>query len=91
VIFPCPVCRGRVAIDVFEQRLDGACRLCGGLGKLNTESMCRCGRPAVKVSGNVETCLNAGCIGDALRVQAPVSKVEESDDDVQWGNWPFCT
>ncbi len=43
--------------------------MCGGRGFIDNEHVCRCGRPAIRVSGNLETCANAKCVEKALGIQ----------------------
>jgi hypothetical protein len=92
----CPNCFNKVSTDVFTQREDLPCFMCGGRGFIDNEHVCRCGRPAIRVSGNVETCANEKCVEKALGIQNgtvsqtefnPSMNWEDMDDKERYDHW----
>jgi hypothetical protein len=57
----CPMCFGRPINDVMARISSRPCSFCGGLGVLNTEASCKCGRPAVRKLNSVGICTRFEC------------------------------
>lgn len=68
----CPMCRGRQTNNVFARIISGPCDYCGGQGKLETNRMCECGRPAVKRTNEIWHCARLQCGEQALKGQKNV-------------------
>jgi hypothetical protein len=64
----CPMCKGRPVNQIHARIGSAPCDLCNGMGVLNTEAMCKCGRPAVVKLNGVEICTRWQC-GKALLEQ----------------------
>jgi len=94
MIVECPNCRNKVSIDPFAQDEDVPCFMCAGKGFIDNEHICMCGRPAIRVSGNVETCPNEKCISKALGIQTPTQTSfspdmawEEMTEQEKYDHW----
>lgn len=61
MIKPCPICKGRPVNTVLSRLINGVCELCNGLGKVDTEKICECGRPATKTLAGKEVCTRYEC------------------------------
>lgn len=55
------MCHGRGVNNVKAQFMNPACDLCGGRGTVDTEKICKCGRPAIRIVGNEEICTHIMC------------------------------
>lgn len=62
----CPMCKGRHPNNVFARILSTPCDFCGGLGVLDTESSCKCGRPAVRKLNENKICTRYECAKEVL-------------------------
>ena len=70
MVVMCPNCRGMgFVISVFTSKADTSCSWCDGKRKVDTEQTCKCGRPAVRMTGMVLTCTHKRCIDQVLGVQ----------------------
>ena len=58
---PCPSCRGHG----FESHKP--CILCAGRSFVDTEQVCTCGRPAVKIAGGTVVCFSDYCYDRAIK------------------------
>lgn len=58
---PCPMCHGRPVNNVFARLSNGPCTYCGGLGCVDTEAVCKCGRPAVIKIKDTKVCTRFEC------------------------------
>ena len=61
MIKPCPMCYGRQVNNVFARTFNGPCSYCGGRGQVNTDAVCRCGRPAVQLVKKHMVCTRIDC------------------------------
>lgn len=72
----CPLCRSRNWNDVRGQFISSPCEFCGGSGKVDTEVICNCGRPAISVIRDEEekvlgyTCTHFDCGKRLLEAKA---------------------
>ena len=58
----CPMCRNRQVNNVHARLANGPCDYCAGLGHVNTEISCKCGRPGVlSIRDKAEKFLGAVC------------------------------
>jgi hypothetical protein len=73
-IKPCPFCKGRSVNNVMARLISGPCELCNGLGQLDTEKVCGCGRPATKLLAGREICTRFEC---GVKVLEAKKKEEE--------------
>jgi len=55
------MCKGRQICDVFAHFMNGACNYCAGVGVLDTDVTCTCGRPAVLEMNGIHVCTRAEC------------------------------
>ena len=71
MLVKCPVCKGNplAQTNAFEQLQDWPCMMCLGLGKVDNEIKCVCGRPAIRYAGMLLVCSNDDCVNTALGVQ----------------------
>ncbi len=65
---PCPMCKGRTPNNVFARLISGPCDYCGGKGVLETEKICKCGRPAVFETKGILHCTRVTCGEQALKI-----------------------
>lgn len=57
---PCPSCQGHG----FNSHLP--CVMCDGRSFVDTEQICACGRPAVKIAGDTIVCFSSYCYDKAI-------------------------
>jgi hypothetical protein len=57
----CPMCLGHEPNNVHARVSNPPCSYCGGRGVLNTEVMCRCGRPGIRKLNDVSICGSYEC------------------------------
>lgn len=62
----CPMCGGRPTNSVFARLRNPPCDFCGGGGKVDTELVCSCGRPAVRKTNGKDHCTRFECGKAAL-------------------------
>lgn len=67
MIVECPECRGKAHSSVFGFFGMEACRMCNDEHVIDTERVCECGRPAVRVVDNENICLRKPCLERVLR------------------------
>lgn len=63
----CPMCLGHPVNDPQARIKSQPCYLCGGLGTLDTDKICTCGRPAVKEAEGKWICVNFECLAALLK------------------------
>lgn len=75
MIRPCPLCLGKMDVRPLDQKYIRKCTMCDGLGKVNTENTCECGRPAVVLIGDTLVCTTKACQEKAVKAPVDTSKV----------------
>lgn len=74
----CPYCRGHRSVD------GKPCSMCV-MGKVDTESVCTCGRPAVLAIADTITCMHVTCVDAAIK---PLKKEQTSEATAEtWGDF----
>ena len=76
MIATCPQCKDRPVVSPSVQLLDMPCDMCDGEGFVDTECVCECGRPAVRVIADTMTCTKWECIELALKVSTAASSID---------------
>lgn len=70
---PCPQCQGHG----FNSHLP--CVLCDGRSFVDTEQICACGRPAVKIAGDTVVCFSSYCYDKAIE---PKTSSDANEDNM---------
>ena len=66
MISPCPLCKGRPINNVMARFANGPCEFCAGCGTVDTDLMCKCGKPGVKKLNGIDICTRFECGKAAL-------------------------
>ena len=62
----CPMCRGRLVNKPLARLMNPPCDYCGGKGEVDTDLICNCGRPAVKLVNEQHVCTRYECGKQAI-------------------------
>lgn len=60
MVVRCPFCLGMLSVD------GKLCAVCA-TGKINTEAVCGCGRPAIRTAGPLLVCAQVACYDEAVK------------------------
>lgn len=74
MIYECPMCFGKPLCQPLARTYDGPCDYCGGDGLVDTESVCKCGRPGIRLVEGVMVCTRFTCITAILDKKKGVVK-----------------
>jgi ferredoxin-thioredoxin reductase catalytic subunit len=61
MIEPCPLCKGRLTNSPKARISNPPCDYCAGHGMVDTDRVCKCGRPAVLVTNGQMHCTLFAC------------------------------
>lgn len=66
MLVKCPMCQGHPVNTVLSRILNAPCDFCGGKGQVDTVSVCRCGRPAIRLIEEAKICTRFACLNEVL-------------------------
>jgi hypothetical protein len=62
----CPTCFNRPFVVPSARLADPVCPMCGGMGEIDPDMMCDCGRPAVRTAADTFVCMDDVCYDAAI-------------------------
>jgi hypothetical protein len=78
----CPTCFNRPFVLPSARLSDPVCPMCGGMGEIDPDMMCDCGRPAVRTAADTFVCMDEACYDAAI---APLTddqkRAKEQEED----------
>jgi hypothetical protein len=77
----CPACLGRFTLESRFHQTDGKCFLCGDNKTIDTEVVCECGRPAIRIVNKMMVCTFAMCEKRAMEKKVEVKTIENLQDN----------
>jgi len=87
MIKKCPKCKNTGwVINPNEQFKDSICEFCSGLGTVDDEFVCSCGRPISRLVDGKEICGSVECEKKLTEVVNDIPKSWLSDEQ-DWDNW----